>query len=250
MPARFFIGTSGWHYDHWRGPFYPGKMPSREMLEWYAEHFWTVEINNSFYRLPPRETFREWRSQTPAEFLFAVKASRYITHMKKLKTPGPALRKFFLHAGELKRKLGPILFQLPPRWRRNPARLAEFLRALPKRHRYAFEFRDASWFDTGIYSLLRDHNAALCAYDLAGFASPLELTADFAYLRLHGPGGTKYAGCYTRAQLQYWWEVCLEWLKQGARQVYVYFDNDQAAFAALNAIELFEMATGQKRRPR
>jgi uncharacterized protein YecE (DUF72 family) len=250
MAGKIHIGTSGWHYDHWRGPFYPEKMPAAEMLEWYAEHFWTVEINNSFYHLPTRKTFREWRAETPAEFLFAVKASRYITHMKKLKEPRAALRKFFLHAGELKQKLGPVLFQLPPRWHRNPERLAAFLKALPKTHRYAFEFRDASWFDEEIYALLRRHNAALCVYDLAGFASPVERTADFAYLRLHGPATQKYAGRYSRAQLHHWLKICEEWLAGGANHVYVYFDNDQAGFAALNAIELFEMAYEEGHGPR
>lgn len=246
MPAQILIGTSGWHYDHWRGAFYPEKMPGDEMLEWYAEHFWTVEINSSFYHLPTSETFREWRGQTPREFLFAVKASRYITHMKKLKDPRGAVRKFFARAGQLRQKLGPILFQLPPRWHRNPERFGEFLDALPAKHRYAFEFRDATWFHPEIYALLGRHKAALCAYQLAGFTSPLELTADFAYLRLHGPAGTKYAGSYTRKQLRHWLGVCQDWLKQGARRVYVYFDNDQAGFAALNAIELFEMASGRR----
>jgi uncharacterized protein YecE (DUF72 family) len=245
MAGIIHIGTSGWHYDHWRGPFYPEKLPSAEMLGWYSEHFWTVEINNSFYQLPSRKTFREWRRQTPAEFSFAVKASRYITHMKKLKEPGAALRKLLLHAGELKENLGPVLFQLPPRWRRNPERLAAFLKALPRKHRYVFEFRDASWFDEEIYALLRRHNAALCVYDLAGFASPVERTADFGYLRLHGPATEKYAGRYSRAQLRHWLKLCEAWLKQGAKQVYVYFDNDQAGFATLNAIEMFEMACEQ-----
>jgi uncharacterized protein YecE (DUF72 family) len=245
MAERIHIGTSGWHYAHWRGPFYPETVRPDGMLAYYAERFATVEINNSFYHLPSRKTFREWRAGTPARFTFAVKASRYITHMKKLKDPKQPLRKFFLHAGELKEKLGPVLFQLPPRWHRDAERLEQFLGALPDGHRYAFEFRDPTWFDGEIYALLREHNAAFCVYDLAGAESPRLLTADFAYLRLHGPGAQKYAGCYTRAQLRRWLRQSAEWLSAGAKHVFVYFDNDQAGFAARNAGELQEMIRGE-----
>ncbi len=244
MAERIRIGTSGWHYAHWRGPFYPEKLSSEDMLGYYAERFSTVEINNSFYHLPSRETFRAWRSQTPAGFSFAVKASRYITHMKKLKEPKQPLRKFLLHAGELKEKLGPILFQLPPRWHCNAARLGKFLDALPEGRRYAFEFRDPTWFQDEIYALLRQQNAAFCAYDLAGTESPRLLTADFAYVRLHGPNESKYSGCYTRRQLRDWVKQCREWLDGGAKNVFVYFDNDQAGYAARNAGEMQEMIGG------
>ncbi len=247
--ARIRVGTSGWHYAHWRGPFYLQKFPAEEMLDFYCQRLATVEINNSFYHLPSKETFRRWRQQTPPGFLFAVKASRYITHMKKLKDPKPALRRFLSHAEALGVKLGPILFQLPPRWGRDAARLKEFLAALPKKHgsaslttsRYAFEFRDPSWFHREIYALLEKHNAAFCAFDLAGQESPRLATADFAYLRLHGPSEHKYQGRYTRGQLRGWLGTIQGWLQAGAREVYVYFDNDQAGYAALNALELAEM---------
>lgn len=241
MAGKFQVGTSGWHYSHWRGSFYPSRIRSADMLAFYCERLATVEINNSFYHLPARETFRQWRRQTPPGFCFAVKGSRYITHMKKLKDPRQAVRKFFAHIRELGPKLGPILFQLPPRWGRDVARLRDFLRSLPPRHRYAFEFRDSSWFDSEVYTLLEKYNAALCVFDLAGFQSPLALTADFVYLRLHGPAAQAYAGRYTRAQLRGWLGRCRQWLKQGAREVFVYFDNDQAGYAGRNALELQRM---------
>lgn len=242
--ASIRVGTSGWHYPHWRGPFYPQKFPAQQMLDFYCQRLGTVEINNSFYHLPAKETFRQWRRQTPQKFLFAVKGSRYITHMKKLKEPKPALRRFLSHAGLLREKLGPILFQLPPRWGRDAARLKAFLAVLPKKHRYAFEFRDPSWFHPEIYALLEKHHAAFCVFDLAGLESPRLLTSDFAYLRLHGPSQQKYAGRYTRQQLADWLHTIRAWQRAGARTVYVYFDNDQAGYAALNALELAEMAAG------
>lgn len=246
------VGTSGWHYPHWRGPFYPERLPGEEMLGFYGQRLATVEINNSFYRLPAKKTFRHWRQQTPAKFLFAVKASRYITHMKKLKDSQPALRLFLAHAQALGPKLGPILFQLPPRWGRDAPRLRAFLESLPAKRgstslttsRYAFEFRDPAWFHPETYSLLEKHKAAFCVFDLAGLESPRCLTADFGYIRLHGPSEMKYAGRYTRAQLRDWLGACREWLRQGAREVFVYFDNDQAGYAALNALKLQEMAVG------
>ncbi|MFQ5663052.1 MAG: DUF72 domain-containing protein [Terriglobia bacterium] len=248
--ARIRVGTSGWHYPHWRGPFYPERFPADEMLDFYCKRLHTVEINNSFYHLPAKETFRRWRAQTPEGFLFAVKASRYITHMKKLKDSKPALRRFLSHAQALAPKLGPILFQLPPRWGRDAGRLKEFLQSLPKKHgsasltpsRYAFEFRDPAWFHPEVYALLEKHNAAFCVFDLGGQASPRLATADFAYLRLHGPSAQKYQGRYTRRQLRSWLDTIRQWQRAGARDVYVYFDNDQAGYAARNALELAEMA--------
>ena len=242
MAERIRVGTSGWHYAHWRGPFYPERMSSDKMLDFYCQRLATVEVNNSFYHLPAKETFRLWQRQTPKQFLFAVKGSRYITHMKKLKDPKVALQKFLSHARALGAKLGPILFQLPPRWGRDAGRLKDFLRRLPKKHRYTFEFRDPSWFHPEIYHLLEQHYAAFCVFDLAGLQSPRLLTANFAYLRLHGPAEQKYAGCYTRAQLRDWLHCGLHCLGQGAREVFIYFDNDQAGYAARNALELQEMA--------
>jgi len=247
MSPRIHVGTSGWHYAHWRGPFYPEALPSARMLEFYAGRLRTVEINNSFYHLPAKETFRQWKEHTPADFVFAVKASRYITHMKKLKDSAESVTRFLSHAEELGAKLGPILFQLPPHWGRDAGRLAKFLEALPRHHRYAFECRDASWFHPEIYGLLRQYNAAFCVFDLAAMESPRLMTADFAYVRLHGPAAQKYSGCYTHSQLSGWLRSASDWLTQGAREVFVYFDNDQAAYAARNALELDEMAASAGR---
>ncbi len=245
MADRIRVGTSGWHYAHWQGPFYPERIASDQMLEFYSQRLATVEINNSFYRLPPAKTFRFWRQATPKHFLFAVNASRYITHMKKLKDPEQSLKKFLSHATELGSKLGPILFQLPPHWRRDLTRLEDFLQALPKGLCCAFEFRDPSWFHPETYSLLGHHNAAFCVFDLAGQESPRRLTANFGYARFHGPSLQKYGGRYTQAQLRDWLRCCEAWLKEGAREVFVYFDNDQASYAPLNALELQEMARSE-----
>jgi uncharacterized protein YecE (DUF72 family) len=242
---RVRVGTSGWHYQHWRGHFYPQRLRNDQMLAFYCQRLATVEINNSFYHLPAQKTFRAWKEATPGEFLFAVKASRYITHMKKLKDPAASLEKFLLHAEELGGKLGPILFQLPPYWRRDAGRLMEFLAALPRGRRWAFEFRDATWFHPEIYSLLEQYHAAFCVFDLAGQESPRMLTTNFAYIRLHGPSQAKYAGCYTPAQLRAWLGSVQEWLAQGAREAFVYLDNDQAGYAARNAQELQEMVRAE-----
>lgn len=246
MAEKVHIGTSGWHYAHWRGPFYPEDIHDDEMLSHYIQHFRTVEINNSFYHLPTRQTFKLWHDQVPSRFTFAIKASRYITHMKKLRDPEAASQKFFDHVGSLGKKAGPILFQLPPHWHCDTNRLKTFLEILPDKYRFAFEFRDTTWFNDDTSALLKEHNAAVCVYDLAGQKSPEKLTADFAYLRLHGPAEQKYSGRYTRPQLRRWLDLCAEWLKTGARQIFVYFDNDQAGYAALNALEMQEMAGKRK----
>jgi len=230
------IGTSGWHYKHWCGPFYPEKYAAAKMLPFYLQHFDTVEINNSFYRLPDVSTFECWRQSTPRNFVFAVKASRFITHNKKLKDPENALENLLPRAEALGKKLGPILFQLPPKWKVNPDRLAALLAILPRQHRYTFEFRELSWNNPEILQILREHNAAYCVYELAGYHTPLEITADFAYVRLHGPGG-KYQGSYSQAKLREWAERIAGW-RRTLRAVYVYFDNDQAGYAAQNALEL------------
>lgn len=233
--ARVHIGTSGWHYNHWRGTFYPEKLPAAKMLDFYVAHFNTVELNNSFYKLPSGEAFENWRRATPAGFCFAVKASRFITHNKKLKDPENALHNFLPRAEALKEKLGPVLFQLPPRWRVNVERLRDFLQTLPRRHRYAFEFREPSWNTQSVYDTLRRYNAGYCIFELDCFQSPLEITADFTYVRLHGPGG-KYQGCYSASTLRQWARRIAAW--RGLRAIYIYFDNDQAGYAAHNALEL------------
>ena len=247
MVCDIRIGTSGFHYKHWKGPFYPPTMPDAAMLDFYTRHFDTVELNNSFYRLPTVDAFKCWRDATPESFVFAVKASRFITHNKKLKDPENAVDNLLPRAANLGKKLGPVLFQLPPKWRVNPERLRNLLHILPRDLRYAFEFRELSWMTAEITGILRDYNAAFCIYELAGYRSPLSLTADFTYVRLHGPASDKYQGSYSEQQLLQWARQIESWAKE-LKAVYFYFDNDQAGYAATNALHLREMILGQAHR--
>jgi uncharacterized protein YecE (DUF72 family) len=234
-----YIGTSGFHYKHWRGPFYPEKFPASKMLDFYTQHFDTVELNNTFYRLPPESGLLNWRDSTPKGFSFAVKGSRFLTHMKKLKDPEPGIARFLERVDLLGKKLGPVVFQLPPHWESNPERLDHFLKALPRRHRYAFELRDPTWHNDQIYRILRRHNAAFCIFEIAGWRSGFEITANFTYVRLHGPHGA-YQGSYPTRTLEEWASRVSEW-QRVQRAVYIYFDNDQAAYAIRNALELKAM---------
>ena len=240
MACDIRIGTTGYHYRHWLGTFYPKDLKPPQMLSHYLRHFDTVELNNSFYRLPTEAAFDCWREAVPEGFVFAVKGSRFITHNKKLKDPENALTNLLPRAERLGNKLGPILWQLPPRWRLNAERLEEFLEALPKKFRYAFEFREASWHNPEIFALLRRHNAAYCIYQLAGYHTEHEITADWTYIRLHGPTEHKYAGSYSAEQLAHW----AEWIAEHSERlsaIYIYFDNDQAGYAAHNAMRLREL---------
>lgn len=239
MAGTLYIGTSGWHYKHWVGTFYPAEAKPREFTDYYLRFFRTVEINNSFYKLPSAETFAAWRDSVPPDFLFAVKGSRFITHMKKLKDPQQSSIRFFENVAALQEKLGPILFQLPPGWHANTERLAQFLAVLPPHFRYAFEFRHPSWYSAEVLELLRQHGAAFCIYELEGHLSPFEITTSMVYVRLHGPGG-KYQGSYSEEGLGWWAGRCLEWQHQGL-DVFVYFDNDEQGFAAFNAQRLQQL---------
>jgi uncharacterized protein YecE (DUF72 family) len=234
--AAVYIGTSGWHYPHWRGPFYPEKLPAAQMLDFYTRHFHTVELNNTFYRLPSESAVDDWRARTPSGFLFAAKGSRFLTHLKKLKDPETGIARYFERADRLGRKLGPVLFQLPPHWEVNSERLEVFLAALPRGHRYAFELRDPSWHIPEVYRILRRHRAAFCIFDIAGFYSGIEITANFTYVRLHGPDGA-YQGSYASEKLEEWAARIREWRRE-LQAIYIYFDNDQAAYAVQNALAL------------
>lgn len=231
------IGTSGWHYRHWVGPFYPANTRPAQMFAFYAEHFDTVELNNTFYRLPSEKAVVDWRESSPPGFCFALKGSRFLTHMKKLADTGQGIERFFERADLLKTKLGPIVFQLPPHWSLNLDRLRTFLEALPTGQRYAFEFRNRSWNDPSVWDLLWRFKAACCIFELSGFQSPLEITADFTYIRLHGPGGA-YQGSYDDKTLRTWARRISKW---ALRAAYVYFDNDQAGYAPKNALRLKQM---------
>lgn len=244
MACEIRIGTSGWHYKHWRGAFYPADVSAMRMFAYYQRHFDTVELNNSFYRLPTEAAFDAWREATPKNFVFAVKASRFLTHRIKLKDPERALDNFLPRAERLGRKLGPILFQLPPKWNVNLERLEGLLELLPKKNRYAFEFRNPTWHTQAVHSTLQKHNAAFCIYELAGFSSAINVTADFAYVRLHGPGG-KYQGSYSDDQLAAWAERVAKWSHK-LKAIYIYFDNDQAGYAAQNAMRLKELVSTRR----
>ena len=225
MPAaRALIGTSGWSYKHWENVFYPPEVPAAEHLAFFAQQFSTVEINYSYYQLPPRTTFELWQRKSPDGFVCAVKASRYLTHMKKLKDPEEPLQRLLHNAAGLAGKLGPILFQFPRRWAVNLSRLSEFLVALGAfpSQRFTFEFRHQSWLVADVYALLREHNAALCLP--VGWALPLDIqvTADWTYLRFHGGA---HSIAFTDAELRPWARRIREWSDAGI-DTYSYFNND------------------------
>lgn len=235
--GEIHIGTSGWHYRHWIGTFYPAGTRSHEQFALYQNSFDAVEINNSFYRLPSPEVFKSWRKESPHNFIFVVKASRFITHNKKLKDAKESIQRFFENVRHLREKLGPILFQLPPTWKVNTERLAEFVSVLPKKYRYVFEFRNSSWYNEDVIDILNRNNSAFCIYELAGHISPAYVTADFVYVRLHGPTTAKYQGRYTSKQLEEWGKQCRAWQREGL-DVFVFFDNDEKGYAAFNAQSL------------
>jgi len=231
------IGTSGYHYKDWVGRYYPAGTRSNEMLAHYLRDFDTVELNNTFYQLPNESTFDSWRDSTPRDFLYAVKGSRFITHMIKLKDAERGLINFMPRTERLGPKLGPILWQLPPGWKVNVERLEEFLSLLPPQHRYTFELRNETWMTDAVLEVLQKYNAAFCIYELAGYQSPLEITADWTYIRLHGPTAFKYQGSYSDAQLTEWAQRIRTWSRK-MKAVYVYFDNDDSAYAVDNALTL------------
>ena len=239
MSPKYYVGTSGWHYEHWRGRFYPVDLPKSKWLEFYARSFGTVELNNSFYRLPSEKAFANWRDSSLDGFVYAVKVSRFITHIKKLRDVEGALEKFLDRAKLLGEKLGPLLYQLPPNLHRNDSVLEEFLSILPKDLSHVFEFRHESWLDKGVFDLLHKYNAGLCIYDMPDFTTPLEATADFVYVRFHGSTWL-YGGSYSDEELS-GWAKNISKLAQGKKAVYVYFNNDAEAFAVHNAQTLERM---------
>ncbi len=239
-PGQLRIGTSGWVYKDWRGLFYPPKLPARSWFAYYARHFDTVEINNTFYRLPPAETFIAWKRQAPPGFLYAVKASRFLTHQKKLKDPAEALTNILGRARHLGPHLGPILYQLPPYWRRDVDRLREFIGFLPLDLCHVFEFRDPSWFTPEVQDLLTETGMNFCIHDMAGSACPTWVTGAAAYIRFHGSSDTKYTGRYERVHLATWAKTIRAWRGAG-RDVYVYFNNDYGGHALTNAAQLRAM---------
>jgi len=235
--GRLRVGTSGWAYPHWKDRFYPQGLRIKDRFAYYASQFDTVEINGSFYRLPSENAVQAWAEQAPPDFVFAWKASRFVTQAKKLKDVEDPVKLVFGRMAPLGEALGPALFQLPPQLRLNHDRLATFLILLPKAPRAAIEFRHPSWYTPEVLKLLTDHDVALCVSDHHDASAPWEATASFAYVRGHGPGG-HYVGRYPDRELDQWARAIDGWLV-GGRDVYAYFDNDIEGAAPLDARDLF-----------
>jgi uncharacterized protein YecE (DUF72 family) len=230
------IGCSGWIYRHWRILFYPEKMPQKDWFAHYAATFDTVEINNSFYRLPKAETFDKWREQAPPGFRYAVKANRFLTQAKKLKDCAEALERFLAPTRHLGDTLGPILYQLPPRFRLNRERLAEFIALLPRDLVHVFEFRDKSWLTEEVLAMLDAGGVSFCAHDMPGLATPAWAAGPIAYLRFHGGEG-KYRGRYPDERLLGWTDWIVDQARRG-RDVWCYFNNDIGGDAVHDALTL------------
>lgn len=239
MPA-LNIGCSGFSYDYWKGTFYPDDLPKRGWFEYYSKRFSTVELNVTFYHLPDKETFNKWYKETPPGFIFSVKGSRFITHIKKLKASSEPVGVFFSRVLALKEKLGVILWQLPKELRADPARLSDFLELLrPYGVRNTFEFRERTWVSKKVISLLEKENASLCMADWPEFLHDLPLTSDFVYIRRHGESGS-YATCYSHEQLKADARRIQKYLKQ-KNDVFIYFNNDAFGYAPKNALELIKL---------
>ena len=233
------VGTSGWHYEHWRGRFYPERLPKTKWFERYAQHFDTVEVNNTFYHLPRTTTVENWRAKAPRGFVYAVKANRYITHIKKLRDSAEQVKRFFEVMALLEEALGPVLYQLPPSLRKDLDLLGDFIALLPKRPRAVFEFRHPSWYEQGTFDLLNERGVVFCVHDMSGTESPRIVMGGMVYVRFHGTSG-RYAGNYTDAMLQEW----ADWLKgqtQDVSAIHAYFNNDVDGHAIHNARTLRDM---------
>ncbi len=250
--ARLLIGTSGWTYPSWRGSFYPNELTGPRCLAYYSRRFDTTEVNYSFYRLPRPQTYETWTAQVPDQFVFALKASRFITHVKHLMGVQEAWRTFVRNARVLGSHLGPILLQCPPSLQRDDRSLAGFLRHAQRPAgkaaslRLVFEFRHASWFAEEIYSLLRRHQAALCMADSPRYPRTDVVTADFVYVRFHGRTEL-FASCYTDRELAGEAKRIRRYLRRGL-DVYAYFNNDAAGHAPFNARTLQRFVAGRRSR--
>jgi len=227
------IGTCGYQYEHWRRRFYPEGLPKSRWFEHYARHFDTVEINNTFYHLPSAQAFEQWRERAPAGFLYALKFSRYATHVKRLKDPQEPIARFLEHAERLGPFLGPVLVQLPPGFRVAAERLTRFLEAAPRGIRWVLEFRHRSWLCEEIYALLEAHGAMLCIHDLIA-DHPVRTHGTGVYLRFHGQ---RYKGSYSPQYLSAQARRIRRWREDGL-DVWVYFNNDERGYAVDNAIAL------------
>ncbi len=230
------VGTSGWSYDDWRGRFYPEDIAKTKWLEYFCKEFDTVEINNTFYHLPKNKTVKNWRDTVGDNFLFTAKASRYITHVKKLNDPEDSIDKFFDVINSFEDKLGLVLYQLPPNLHINEEKLENFLEAIPRKENSVFEFRHDSWYEKSIFDLLEKYNCGFCIHDMTGNESPRRVTSELMYLRFHGASG-KYQGNYPDKMIEKW----AEWVKEnsrGVKRVFAYFNNDLKGYAVKNAMSL------------
>lgn len=229
---RYYVGTSGWYYDHWREIFYPQDMAKSKWLDYYSRSFSTVELNNSFYHLPSEKAYINWKNSSPPGFVFSVKVSRFITHVKRLRDAAEPVTKFISRACLLEKKLGPLLYQLPRNIKPDYQKFEEFLQILPKDISHVFEFRHESWFDDEIFSLLRRYGVGFCIYDMPDLCSPVITTSDFAYIRFHG-SQRLYGGCYSDREMEDW---AREIVNLGVEVVYIYFNNDMEGYAIKNAL--------------
>lgn len=236
VTAPVHIGCSGWQYRHWRGRFYPDRLPVGRWFGHYADAFGAVEINNSFYRWPAPTVFARWREQAPPGFRYAVKANRFLTQAKKLKDCEEPIGRILAGVRELGGAMGPLLFQLPPRFRINLERLEGFLALLPGDVAGVFEFRDASWYAPEVLALLDRHGAGFCAHDLPGFVTPRWACGRAAYVRFHGAGG-KYWGRYPNEALLGWTDWMVDQAR-GGREVWAFFNNDAEGHAVEDALTL------------
>jgi uncharacterized protein YecE (DUF72 family) len=241
------IGCSGWNYASWKGRFYPGELAAARWLRFYADVFDTVEVNNTFYRLPEASTFEAWRTQTPERFLMAVKASRFLTHMKRLRDPDEPIARLFSRASHLGGRLGPVLYQLPASFHRDLPRLDAFLSRLPRRFtdvpdtafslpirlHHVMELRHPSWFVQETWELLNRHGVGLCLHDKAGSTIVEPVVGPLCYVRFHGTSG-HYRGSYSARALDAWAARLVEQQQEG-RHVFAYFNNDPDAVATQNA---------------
>lgn len=238
--ASVFIGTSGFSYSHWQGIFYPQDLKQKDWLRYYAQHFDTVEINATFYHQMRPQTFTKWRKTVGLEFVFSIKGSRFITHIKRLKDCKEPLGKLMVGIRALRTiPYEVVLFQLPPRWPANEERLKDFVKILPKDFRFAFEFRDKSWLCKEVYKILKEANCALVIQDSPYWPTEEVITADFTYLRFHG-SKRLYSSNYSDEELKNWAKKIKKWLKEGL-DVYCYFNNDAMGYAIENAKTLKEL---------
>ena len=231
---NLYVGTSGYSYKEWKGSFYPEDLPANRMLHYYGENFRSVEINNTFYRMPKASVLEAWAAEVPADFKFVLKGSQRITHVQRLKDAGDSVSYLLKVAGALNERLGPLLFQLPPYLKKDVPRLREFLALLPPDRRAAFEFRHQSWFDDEIFGLLRDHQAALCIAEAEGdLEVPFESTADWGYLRLRRPD-------YGDPELKTWVKRVRQ---QNWRDAFVFFKHEEEGKGPQMARRFLELDT-------